>query len=125
MRSFLAILLLLSLCFCGCATGPMLMVSTPEESKEYNAGYTQGTLDAQGSAAWSLAGFGCGIFGIGAAYIYSATPPPQVLAGKSQEYTVAYIEAYQSKSRQKNAHHAMMGMVVSIAAYLLLIAMDY
>lgn len=122
MRSLLGVFLLSCLCFCGCAARPMLV--TPETSNEYNEGYKQGGIDAQGNAAWSLAGFGCGVIGIGAAYTYSPNPPTQALEGRSTEYTVAYMEAYKAVSREKNTHHAIMGMVVSIAVYVLFVTYE-
>jgi hypothetical protein len=101
------------------------MLITPENSKEYSEGYRQGIIDGHGNAAWSLAGFGCGILGIAAAYTYSPNPPKEALEGKSTEYTMAYMEGYQSKARERNTHHAIMGMVVSVAVYLLLLTMDF
>ncbi|MBN1350547.1 hypothetical protein JXJ21_14115 [candidate division KSB1 bacterium] len=94
-----------------------------ESTGTYLDGKADGQRDAMGNAMWILAGFGCGIMGVVAAYIHKPSPPVYALVGKSPEYVLGYTEGYQTKARSRNLWYASAGLgamlVVSIAVLVL------
>ena len=84
-------------------------------------GRADGERDAKGNPLWFVAGLACGIFGFGAAYLIEPSPPASALLGKSSGYALCYTEAYQDKSKGKNAMYAGIGWLVWIVIYLGLI----
>lgn len=82
-------------------------------------GKADGERDGTGNPAWVLAGLGCGIFGLGAAYLIKPSPDAGALLGKSSEYVMCYTDAYQEKAKGKNAMYAgigcLVGAVISLA----------
>jgi len=76
-------------------------------------GTADGERDGKGNAAWVLAGLGCGIFGLGAAYLIKPSPGAGALLGKSPEYVMCYTESYQENAKNKNAMYAGIGCLVS------------
>jgi hypothetical protein len=89
-----------------------------EELSDYALGKLDGERDAKGNPLWFLAGFGCGIFGVGAAYLIKPEPPAHALMGKSSEYVLGYTEGYQNKSRTQNAMYALGGMAAGCLLFL-------
>ncbi len=83
-------------------------------------GKIDGESDARGSALWIVAGVGCGIFGVGAAYLMKPNPPLHKLAGRSQGYVLGYTEGYQKKARSTNTGYACAGWGSWILIYLAL-----
>jgi hypothetical protein len=83
-------------------------------------GRMDGEAAAKGNAVWILAGFGCGLLGVGAAYLIPPEPPAGDLVGKSPEYVSCYTDAYKSKGRMKNAGNACAGWALAIATVLLI-----
>jgi hypothetical protein len=64
-----------------------LLLTAPGQAQEQQGndcaqGKTDGKSDAKGSALWFFAGLGCGLFGVGAAYLVEPSPPPEALMGK-------------------------------------------
>jgi hypothetical protein len=80
-------------------------------------GRADGERDAKGNPAWFIAGLFCGVFGFGAAYLITPSPPASALLGKPSGYALCYTEAYQSKSKGKNAIYAGVGWLVWIVIY--------
>ena len=76
------------------------------------AGQMQGTSDASG--AWFLAGCGCGLLGVGAAYFMPGTVPAQYVVGQSSEYIIGYTDAYKKAKGKKQATNAAVGLGVYI-----------
>lgn len=85
--------------------------------------YAQGRLDAErdyhAHPGWILAGAGCGIFGVGYAWLVPSEPPASVFNNASAEYTLGYRDGWKEKARHDNAAFAAMGWATWI---LLLIA---
>ena len=86
---------------------PALLLA--DTQNDYLQGQADGKLAADGSVVWGLAGLGCGIFGVGFAYLHKPNPPTFPLIGKSAAYTLAYVEAYGDSSRNKNTMYALAG----------------
>lgn len=95
-------------------TTPLLAFQT---TSEFARGKAEGQQAAKGNPLWILAGAGCGIFGVGAAYFTKPSPPAQALVGKSPEYVLGYTEGYQNKARTTNAGYACAGWAAFIAIY--------
>jgi len=101
----------------------VMMVSMPitllaqQQEGTYAQGKMDGERDAKGNALWILAGAGCGIFGVGAAYFMKPSPPAQALVGKSIDYVLGYTEGYQTKARNANVGYACGGWAAFIAIY--------
>jgi len=106
----------------------ILMLSTPIISiaqtmgNDYLQGKMQGELDAKGNPLWIIAGLGCGIFGVGAAYFTKPSPPSMAIMGKSTEYILGYTEGYQNKSRNTNTGYACGGWAAWLVMYLLFLS---
>jgi hypothetical protein len=60
------------------------------QSDDYLVGKSNGEQAANGSVGWAVAGFGCGCFGIGFAYL-------------------KYIQGYRNKARNANIVYATIG----------------
>ena len=67
---------------------------------------------------WGVAGLGCGLFGVGAAYFWNYKPLGMNLIGKTPEYTASYIEAYKQQTRNTNAGYAMLGWGAWLVFYI-------
>ncbi len=81
-------------------------------------------LDYDATAGCCL-GFGCGIFGIGAAYVYEGRLPVHRLAAlqdKSNTYVLIYTEAYVKEIQDQRTSDAITGWIVGIIVSLGLIA---
>ena len=63
---------------------------------------------------WFSAGFGCSVFGVAAAYLEEAQPPPVRLLGKSPDYVGIYAHTYQEKLRKNRMVFAGTGCVLSL-----------
>jgi len=91
-------------------------------NSDYMQGKIDGEMDAKGNAMWIIAGCGCGLLGVGAAYLMKPSPPAAAIIGKSTEYILAYTEAYQNKARNINLRYACTGYIVTMVAYIILLA---
>lgn len=87
---------------------------------DYVAGLHQGEKDAVGKPDWAIAGIFLGPLGAGIAYGYEPRPPIDALVGKSQEYVMAYEEAYILKTRSENTNYAFTGWAAWILFYALI-----
>ena len=100
----------------------ILIIATPLLAQQTMDDYVQGKLDGErdskGNPLWILAGVGCGVFGVGAAYFIKPSPPAHALVGKASGYVMGYTEGYQKKSRNKNAGYACAGWAAWIIFYL-------
>jgi hypothetical protein len=105
----------------------MVMIATPfinlgaQEKKDaegdFMLGKIQGEADAKGSPLWFLAGLGCGIIGVGVAYLVKPGVPASELIGQSSDYTLGYSEGYKNKGRLKNTEYACVGWGVWMIVY--------
>ena len=118
-RSPLASLMLVVYC-AVVLVAPAVVIAQADECSQ---GRADGERDGEGNVLWGLAGLGCCLLGVGAAYFIDATPDASALLGKSSEYAMCYTEAYQDKARGKNAMYAGIGCVVSAGLWLLLSAL--
>ncbi len=97
----------------------MLLVAVPVFAPDdYVQGKLDGERDAKASPLWFIAGLGCGIFGVGAAYLIKPRPPATALVGKSVEYVMGYTEAYENKGRNQNTMWACVGWTTWAVIYL-------
>ena len=89
--------------------------------------YAQGRLDAeqdyQTNPAWLLAGLGCGVFGVGFAWVIPPEPPGHITVNKSPEYAVGYREAWRAKGRRDNTKMAAVGFAMWLIIFVT--AMEY
>ncbi len=111
--------LIVCLCFTACSMTPPVMLTD-----EATRGWTQGVVDAQPNTACVAAGAGCGVFGIGAAYVWDYQPPADSLIGKSPEYVAMYTRAYREKMRAENAKKAAIGWGIWLAYLVVLASAD-
>ena len=102
------------LAFLVCAT-PILAQQAPDQASEYFQGKLDGEREASGSGIWFLAGLGCGVFGLGAAYLSQPAPPAINLVGKSQPYAMGYTDGYRNSARNQNTTYAAIGWAVWLA----------
>ena len=84
---------------------------------DYVKGELAGTQQAQGNVLWALAGLGCGIFGIAAAYLYDPAPDPAYIIGKSPEYAAGYVNSYTAKTKNKNVTYSLVGWASWLLMY--------
>ncbi len=84
---------------------------TAEQDAEYDAKKVK----------WFFIGFFGHILGILIASIYEPTPPASRLLGKSNEYTVSYIESYKAKSRRIQVNQSAIGFVVAFGLGILFV----
>jgi hypothetical protein len=89
-----------------------------QQGGNFVQGKMDGARDARGNALWIIAGVGCGILGVGAAYLTKPSPPLDQLAGKSQEYVMGYTEGYQNKAKDINTGYACAGWGSWVLIYL-------
>ena len=94
---------------------PAVVFAQVEEGTDVECvqGKADGERDGKGNAAWILGGVGCGIIGVGVAYLNKTSPDASTLLGKSPEYVLCYTEAYEEKSRNKNAMYAGIGCLIN------------
>jgi hypothetical protein len=99
----------------------LVLVLVPDISIAQNCeeGVINGKADGSkgASPAWIIAGLGCGIFGLGAAFLIKPSAPASRLVGKSPEYVVCYTDAYKSAARDRQVIYATIGMAVWIIIY--------
>lgn len=104
------------------------MVATPvarADSSDYLQGRMDGERDGKAEAnqlIWGLVGFGCGIVGVGAAYLWAPSVPMGRIIGKSQEYVAAYTDSYRSAAKGAQAMAAGVGCVAWGLIYALLMS---
>jgi len=95
--------------------------TTATSPNDYLQGQLDGKAAATGHAGWIVAGLGCGVFGVGFAFIHKPQPSVYTLMGKPSTYCAAYIDAYGTASRNKNVLYSLAGwaawMVFLIAVY--------
>ena len=91
--------------------------------EEYNDCHQLGKSDGKDAASglWLIAGLGCGCIGVGAAYVFTPSPPADRLVGKSYDYIHCYTKAYKSAARASNMIYAAIGWAVWITIYLAVI----
>jgi hypothetical protein len=103
------------------APAPQQFAPGPQPSfNDYLRGKTDGELAAKGQPAWAIAGFCCGIFGVGFAALLPPSPPTNALMGQSGEYIRGYTDGYKSKGRWKNVGMATIGCLVGCAVSLII-----
>ena len=118
-RSPLASLMLVVYCAVVLVVPAVVFAQVAESTAaECLQGKADGERDGKGNAAWILAGAGCGIIGLGAAYLIKPSPDASTLLGKSSEYVLCYTEAYQNKAKGKNAMYAGVGWAIAIVVLL-------
>ena len=75
-------------------------------------------MDAQADQdgiGWMAAGFCCGAFGWGAAYVMDADQPDAArLLGKDVNYVTVYSQCYQEEGKEIQTSSAMKGCVASV-----------
>ncbi|MDP8206067.1 MAG: hypothetical protein P9L92_05330 [Candidatus Electryonea clarkiae] len=49
--------------------------------------------------------------------ITPSSPSPSLLIGKSSDYTLGYIEAYERESKKKNAQYVSVGWLAYLVIY--------
>lgn len=96
---------------------PISSLLAQEGLGDFAQGKLDGERDAKGNPIWFLAGVGCGIIGVGIAYLVKPSPPAAALIGKSSEYVLGYTDGYQNKSRSKNATYACGGWLVFVIIF--------
>jgi hypothetical protein len=62
---------------------------------------------------WFGGGFFMNLLAVGAALIWSSSPDPAALAGKSPEYIRAYINAYNSRTKRIQITYSSLGCTLS------------
>lgn len=78
----------------------------------------RGEMDAErdvSSTMWMAAGCCFGLLGVGAAYLLEPTPSMSRVAGKSEEYRMAYTDAYKAAGKSKQTSAAIKGCVAAVA----------
>jgi hypothetical protein len=83
--------------------------SSAPSGSDCTAGVADGSRDGEGSLWWVLAGAGCGIIGVGAAYLVKPSPPMAKVMGKPADYVKCYTEAYKKKAGHENTQYAWGG----------------
>lgn len=108
----------------------ILIIATPLIAQQTVNDYLQGKADGErdGSAAanplWIVAGLGCGILGVGAAYFITPSAPVERLVGKSPEYVAGYSEAYKNSARNRQTLYACAGWLSWVLIYLVILSMQ-
>ena len=97
----------------------IVVFAAPLLSQEGTTAFSRGKLDGEKAAkgdpvVWSLAGAGCGCFGLLGAYLITPNPPASNLLGKSPEYVLGYTKAYKDESRKKNLRYAFIGCLANV-----------
>ena len=69
---------------------------------------------------WFSAGFGCSVFGVAAAYLEEAQPPPVRLLGKSPDYVKTYANTYRDKLHKNRMVFAGTGCALSLGLFIAL-----
>ena len=99
----------------------VLIVATPLAAVQTQDDYIQGKADgeqaASGNFLWFFAGAGCGLIGVGAAYLMKPGPPAHAMVGKSANYAIGYRDGYGNKSRNQNTLYACGGLAAFIAIF--------
>lgn len=109
---------------------PLLAQQKEEELKKtLLSEYVQGKIDGErdGTAAaspiWILAGVGCGIFGVGLAFLVPPSVPAERLVGKSADYAAGYADRYKSSGKMRQTLYACAGWLTWVLIYLAIVAM--
>lgn len=105
----------------------ILMIVTPaltQQSSDYLTGKADGARDGASAASplWIVAGIGCGVFGVGAAYLMPPSPPAERLIGKSPEYVAGYTESYRNSARNRQTLYACAGWLSWVLIYLAILS---
>ena len=96
-----------------------------EIENDYLRGKAEGKKAAKTNAAWFLAGIGCGVFGVIAAYaVTGPDSPSEYLVGKFSDYARGFVESYKKQSKKKNGSAACSGMILTMGVVSLLTAMS-
>lgn len=96
-----------------------------ETTTEVSGACEAGKADAEtfnSGVGFVAAGFLCGIFGFGAAAIYTPKPPAERIVGKSGDYVTMYTSCYEREAKNKNMKMACIGWAVGAAVLLAIIA---
>lgn len=84
--------------------------------------------DSKGDPTGVCLGAGCGIFGIGASYVYREGIPPHrltTLQGKSEIYILTYTEEYAKERHRLRTKDAVMGWVaIILVAFAIIVIVD-
>lgn len=96
---------------------------TPGTPELYAQGRLDGERDYQSNPAWALAGLGCGIFGVGFAYLIPPEPPGHIVVSKSPEYAIGYRDGWKDKARHENTKMAAIGFATWVI--ILITAVEY
>jgi hypothetical protein len=97
--------------------GNDVQITQNNSVNEFAMGKLKGESDSKGQPLWFLAGLGCGIIGVGVAFLVKPNPPASSLLGQSSDYVLGYSEGYRNKGREKNTTYACIGWGVWIVIY--------
>lgn len=103
----------IAVCLSSCSYTPVRppYSATADPASGYAQGHIDGERDYRASPAWIVAGVGCGLFGVGYAWLVPPEPPSQALVDKEAEYALGYREGYRGKGRSGNTLYACLGWV--------------
>lgn len=111
------LLILVLLFIVGCSAIPQPQIyANKEQTQQSIQGNIQGALDAQGSAAWAVAGLALGGIGPIAAAVWPVSSDD--LVGKPVEYVQSYQQSYRVKKRNENIKYAAYGWALWAVIYL-------
>lgn len=85
----------------------------------------QAQVDAQSdvnSIVWFGAGFLCGVFGWGAAYLVEPTPNTMRLVGQEADFVAVYTQCYKTEGKKIQTTKAMYGCLAAAAFNLLVMS---
>lgn len=103
--------ILIVICLASCSYTQYAPPFSP--TADMDSSYVQGRVDGERAykahPGWVLAGVGCGIFGVGYAWLVPLEPPALVLVNHDAEYILGYREGYQQKARSENTQYAALG----------------
>jgi hypothetical protein len=81
-------------------------------SEDYNQGWLDGQLDAEGNGVWVLSGLLLGPIGIILPWVINPKVPGTRLIGKSIGYIEGYTAGYRQKAKPKNFYYSLIGFGV-------------
>jgi hypothetical protein len=89
---------------------------------DYYRGKSDGEAAAVANPMWAAAGLGCGIFGIGAAYLNEPNVPQEPLVNKSESYKAGYTSGYRAKAKNTNLTYSLAGWATWLLFYVVMSA---